>query len=333
MSQTIRIGIIGCGGFAGVHARRLRTIPDVEVVGLADSNLDAIKNFQEKWFADVPSKPQSFDNDAAMLEATRPDAVIIVTPHSLHFEQARKALNFGCHVLVEKPMVTNSRDAKELSELVGTTKKVLVVGYNTPCTHPVRKIRELVRSGELGELQLVSAYISQDWLRYTKDTWRLEPNISGGGFIMDSGAHLLATLLFCVEQPIKNVYAETENLGQNVEINGTFVACFEKNVYANFSFAGNCSSDGGHIAFFFENGKIESDGWSGSFAKIFRRSQVEVEEITNTPDATPTHNFIYSILGKEEPFSTVALGNRLANFMTALYESARSKKSIDLVTI
>lgn len=314
-----------------MHARRLRTIPNVEVVGLADSNPDAIKSFQEKWFADVPSIPLAFEHDSAMLEATRPDAVIIVTPHSFHFEQARRALNFGCHVLVEKPMVTNSRDAKELSELIENTKKIFVVGYNTPCAQPVRRIRELLRSGELGELHLVSAYISQDWLRYTKDTWRLEPSISGGGFIMDSGAHLLATLLFCVEQPIKNIYAKTENLGQKVEINGSFVACFEKNAYANFSFAGNCSSDGGHIAFFFENGKIESDGWSGSIARISRRGQVEVEEITNAPDATPTHNFIYSILGKEEPFGTVALGNRLANFMTALYESARSKKSVDLV--
>jgi len=331
MNQTIRIGIIGCGGFAGVHVRRLRSIPEAEIVALADTNPDAMNSFREKWFADVSSKPRSFDNEEDMLEATRPDAVIIVTPHSFHFEQTKKALNFGCHVLVEKPMVTNPRDAKELSDLVENTKKILVVGYNTPCTYPVRRMRELLHSGELGELQLVSAYISQDWLRYTKDTWRLNPDISGGGFIMDSGAHLLATLLFCVERPITSIYAETVNLGEDVEINGSFVACFEKNIYANFSFAGNCSSDGGHIAFFCENGKIESDGWSGALAKIYRRSQVEIEEITNMPDATPTHNFIYSILGKEEPFSTVSLGNRLANFMTALYESARSK-SVNFVT-
>lgn len=258
MNTMIRIGIIGCGGFAGVHVRRLRTIPEVAIVGLADRSADALKSFQEKWFADTESKPQCFDNDESMLESTRPDGVIIVTPHSFHFEQTRRAMNFGCHVLVEKPMVTNSRDAKELLELVERTKKVFVVGYNTPCTHPVKKMREVLRSGELGELQLVSAYISQDWLHYTKDTWRLGPNISGGGFIMDSGAHLLATLLFCVEKPIVSIYAETDNRGHAVEINGSFVALFEKDLYANFSFAGNCSSDGGHIAFFFrkrENGK------------------------------------------------------------------------------
>ena len=122
-----------------------------------------------------------------MLKETTPDAVVISTPHTLHFEQGMQALEAGCHVLMEKPMVTASKDAYTLAEKVEETGLTLTIGYNTPCTPNFYYTREVVRSGEFGKLELVIGYITQGWKGGTTGTWRQNPKLSGGGQAYDSG--------------------------------------------------------------------------------------------------------------------------------------------------
>ena len=102
-----------------------------------------------------------------MYAALKPDAVLISTPHTQHYEQGKQALAAGLHVFMEKPMVTSLDQAYALAEHVKQSGKIFVIGYNTPCSGEFIYLRDLIRTQVLGKLEMVTGFISQDWLRFT----------------------------------------------------------------------------------------------------------------------------------------------------------------------
>ena len=189
--SKIRLAMIGCGGNSSGHARRMNGNPDVQIVGTCDVNTDIANGYIDRNLSDLTPRPEAYDDIAKMLKNAKPDAVVISTPHTLHFEQGMQALEAGCHVLMEKPMVTSSKDAYTLAEKVEKTGLILTIGYNTPCSANFHYIREIVRNGDFGKLELVIGYITQNWKSATIGAWRQKPELSGGGQAYDSGAHLL----------------------------------------------------------------------------------------------------------------------------------------------
>jgi len=115
---SVQVAILGCGGMAGEHAKRLRANPHVRVAAVCDVTTDIARRFVEKHFKDADTQPQVFTNPATMYDQAAPDAVCIVTPHTLHFDHGMQAIQAGCHVLMEKPMVTNAGQAYALADQV-----------------------------------------------------------------------------------------------------------------------------------------------------------------------------------------------------------------------
>ncbi len=260
-----------------------------------------------------------------MLAETKPDAVLISTPHTLHFEQGMKSLDAGCHVFMEKPMVTSSEHAYILAEKVKETGKVFVVGYNTPCSANFYYLREQIRTNGFGKLELVTGYITQNWKRGTAGKWRQDPKLSGGGQAYDSGAHLLNSLCWSVESNIEEAYALIDNCGTPVDINSSINIRFENGVMAGIVISGNCPSPGGtHMAFIFDGGRIEIDGWGGGWIRVFKGDKhVENPPITPEMSAGPAdYNFIDAILGRAEPRTSAINGIIQCELMDAIYASA-----------
>jgi len=323
--KKVRTAILGCGGMAGGHARLLRDHPDAEVVALCDVSLDIVKGFYERNLAGQEPKPGMFTDAAEMYAQAQPDAVVIATPHTQHFAQGKQALEAGCHVLMEKPMVTDSRQAHELKEVVERSGKIFVIGYNTPCTAEMQFLRQIIREGRLGRLELVSGWLVQDWKRLTTGKWRQDPALSGGGQMYDSGAHLFNSLVWTVEQPVAEVFAYIDNLGTPVDINGTVNIKFANGVLATIMIGGNCSNAGSAMTYAFEDGRVDIDGWGGSWIKIFTRSEGEVKYPPITGKSQrPVENFIDAILGRAEPMTSVINGVIQSELMDAIYESART---------
>ena len=320
----VNVAIMGCGGMAGAHAGRLKRNPDVQIVALCDVDEPRVQAFIDRNLRDYQPKPGIFTDAARMYRETNPDAVVIVTPHTLHFEHGMQALQAGCHVLMEKPMVTDSGQAHRLAEEVKKTGKILVIGYNTPCTPEFQYLRELVRSKELGKLETVTGWLAQDWKRGTVGSWRQDPKLSGGGQMYDSGAHLFNSLVWTVEQPISEVFAFVDNQDAPVDINGTVNIRFANGTLATITIVGNCPSDGAGMYLTFENGRVEIDGWGGDWIKIFRgRQQVKYPCITGKAE-TPDDNFIDAIMGRAQPQTSPINGVIQSELMDAIYESART---------
>lgn len=322
--SKVRIAILGCGGMAGAHIKRLRANPDAEIVALCDVCEELLPAFVDKHLTDYAPAPALFADPAAMYAEAKPEAVVIVTPHTLHFEHGMQALEAGCHVLMEKPMVTDAAQAHALAKTVKKTGKVFVIGYNTPCTPEFAYLRELIRSGELGRLETVTGWLTQNWRRLTAGTWRQQPELSGGGQMYDSGAHLFNSLVWLVEQPVSEVLAFVDHVGTPVDINGTANIRFANGVLATITISGNCPSSGAGMYLSFDNGRVEIDGWNGQWIKVLKGNDlVKYPPITGSA-STPDDNFIDAILGRAEPRTSPENGIIQSELMDAIYESART---------
>jgi predicted dehydrogenase len=322
----VRIAFLGCGGMMGAHAERLKDLPEVEIAGLCDVSEDIARAFAKKHLAGTRHKPQLFSDPGRMYSSLAPDAVLIGTPHTQHYAQGVQALAAGCHVFMEKPMVTSLEHAYALAERVKASGRVFVVGYNTPCSAEFSYLRGLIRSMVFGSLELVSGFLSQGWMRGTTGLWRQDPALSGGGQAYDSGAHLLNSLCWSVESDVEEVFAYVDNHGTRVDINSVSSIRFANGVLASITIGGNCPGGGSFMAFIFEGGRVEIDGWGAEWINVWEGDRkLEHPPITPTMGSpSPDHNFIDAILGRAEPRTSVGNGIIQCQLMDAIYESQRT---------
>ena len=323
--KKIRLAILGTGGMAGAHVERWLNHPNIVIAALCDVSLEIIEKFKVKTKLDsYKPQPEAFTDAATMFTEAKLDAVIIITPHTMHFEHAMLAADAGLHVFMEKPMVTSAEQAHALATRFKDLGKVFIIGYNTPCTPAFEWLRQAIRESKFGKLELVSGYLSQNWMKATAGSWRQKPELSGGGQAYDSGAHLLNSLCWTVESDIAEVFTFLDNHGTPVDINSAINLRFANGVMASVVVSGNCMANGADLHFMFENGRVDIDGWMGTLIKVFdANGPVETPEITGVA-GTPNENFVDAILGRAAPRTSIQNGMVQSELMDAIYESART---------
>ena len=146
-SSPVRIGVIGYGYWGPNLVRNFADVDGCRIVAVCDRDPARIA-LAERRYTGV----RGVADPRAVVEATDVDAVAIATPVASHFELAHAALSAGKHVLVEKPLTTTSAEAERLIELAARRNLVLMVDHTFVYTGAVRKIRELIASGELGDI-------------------------------------------------------------------------------------------------------------------------------------------------------------------------------------
>jgi predicted dehydrogenase len=321
----LRLAFLGAGGWAGRHAGLLAKSPDAEIVAACDVSEDVVNPWLETHLKGYEPRPAVFTDAAKMYADVKPDAVAICTPHTLHFEHCMQALDAGCHVFVEKPMVTDAGQAYTLRDRVDELGRTLVVGYNTACSPRFKYLRDEVRKGTFGKLELVQGYISQGWMKGTTGKWRQDPKLSGGGQAYDSGAHLFNSLCWTVESPVAEVFAFVDNHGTRVDINSVTSIRFENGVLANITVGGNCPGSGSFMVFIFDGGRVEIDGWGGAYIKAFGSDGKQIEDLkVEGVEYTALENFVAALLGKDDPPTNPTHGVIQTELMDAIYESQRT---------
>ncbi len=192
----MKIGLIGSGFMAGEHLENLQPIEDCTVNAVSDVNPGAMRNLKNRF----PSieNVREFTDYREMIRAGNLDAVIVVTPHSLHYEQAIFALQNDLAVLIEKPMVTNSTEAREIANLARTTGKLAMVAYQRHTEPTYWHARQLISEGKLGKLHFVSGLQTQGWYRDKLGSWRTDPKFNEMGYIADSGSHIIDAIRWIV---------------------------------------------------------------------------------------------------------------------------------------
>jgi predicted dehydrogenase len=150
--QKVSVGVVGCGYWGPNHARNLN--------GLSDCTLRAVCDQDPQRLAHLKSlypQVECYTSYDEMLERAHLDAVVIATGVKSHFALSQKSLMAGLHTLIEKPMASSSVECDTLIELAARKSLVLMVGHTFLYSAHVRKIKELVESGDLGDIQYISS--------------------------------------------------------------------------------------------------------------------------------------------------------------------------------
>jgi predicted dehydrogenase len=179
--QTVRWGILGTGFIAGLQTSDL-VANGCSVQAVGSRSAEAAARFAAEFGID--SAHGSYEDLVGDPEV---DAVYISTPHPFHYENALLALNAGKHVLVEKPFAMNARQAREIVDLAESKGLVALEAMWTRYLPHMVRIRELVRSGALGDVRTVIADHNQN---LPKDPLhRLNNPELGGGALLDLGIY------------------------------------------------------------------------------------------------------------------------------------------------
>ncbi len=141
----LKAAIIGCGRIADSHASQMQRIPGCEIVAVCDREELMAKQLFERF----PIKRYFGDMDA-MLKEAKPDVVHITTPPQSHFDIAKRCLEAGCHVYVEKPFSLVTAEAEEMIALAEKKGLKITAGHDDQFRHSARRMRALVEKGYLG---------------------------------------------------------------------------------------------------------------------------------------------------------------------------------------
>jgi predicted dehydrogenase len=329
--EKLKIALVGCGAMGHVHANWMVDVPEMEVVALCDASKDAIKRINHAVFEAKKLKPKQYTSFDKLLDTEQLDGIILVTPHTLHYPQITKALEHGVHVLTDKPMVTDAEHARKLTALQRETGLVLGVAFNAPHSAEYPYIKNVLTRGELGEIQLVDAYVCQNWLHWTRGTWRQNPSLSGGGMLYDSGAHMLNAMMWLVDSPVKRVYAMFDYRDSKVEINSVATIAFENGCMGSIACTGNAVYGiDSKLRLYGTTGTITTGVWGRELEHY--RGETDLVKYPYVPYefVSPPQNFVNAILGRDEILIPPRFGILLAELMDALYESGETGVPVDV---
>ncbi|WMS43591.1 Gfo/Idh/MocA family oxidoreductase [Acuticoccus sp. MNP-M23] len=154
--ERARIGVIGAGWWAcETYLPALTANPRAEIV--------AVNRLGEAELEEVRARfdvPRAYTDHAAMLATETLDAVVITSPHPLHFSHAKDALTAGCHVLVDKPMTTSADDARTLVALAAEMQRQIIIPYGWNFKDFTRRAMALVEEGGVGEIRHVAVQMA-----------------------------------------------------------------------------------------------------------------------------------------------------------------------------
>jgi predicted dehydrogenase len=192
---ALRVGLLGAGWVADRHARGLLAHPGAELV--------AASSWREPSLAALAERhgiPRTTTDWRALAADPEVDAVVIGTPNALHAEQSVAFLQAGKHVLVEKPMARNLAECdRMLAAAVGSPARLMVA--HCWRFHPdVLALRARVAAGELGEVVKTRSYGVH--ARWGPSGWFTDPELAGGGALLDMGVHAIDTTRFLLGDPL-----------------------------------------------------------------------------------------------------------------------------------
>lgn len=195
-AKPVRLAIIGTGGMANMHAQRFVEIAGVRLAAVCDVDEARARDFAARHAPDA----LVFTDSAALLRDASVDAVSIVAPDVFHAPLALQALAAGRHVLCEKPLATNHRDAKRMANAAAKAGVVNMVNFSYRNAPAIQKAAQLVASGKIGDVVHLEARYLQSWL-VSKSwgdwrtspgwLWRLSTEHGSLGVLGDIGVHIL----------------------------------------------------------------------------------------------------------------------------------------------
>lgn len=196
-TRPIRLGLIGLGQVAQInHLPAIRKRREVSLVAICDDDVAKARELAHRY-----GVPRAFSDFEELIRVTDLDAVVISTPNHLHAPMTLAALDYGKHVLCEKPPARSAAEAQQMADASRRTGKILMYAMNNRFRSDVQILRRFIEKRELGEI----FYAKTGWLRRRGERrgaeWYSNKRSSGGGVLMDLGVQMLDLSLWLMGSP------------------------------------------------------------------------------------------------------------------------------------
>jgi len=152
MRSPTKIGVVGCGYWGPNLIRNFRSLPECSMKVMCDLSEDRLKHLRSLY----PEVEGDTDFEH-LLNGAHLDAIVVATSVKLHFPMAKASLLAGKHTLIEKPLACSTAECEELIAIARKQGLVLMVGHTFLYSAPVRKIKEIVDRGDIGEIRYIAA--------------------------------------------------------------------------------------------------------------------------------------------------------------------------------
>lgn len=321
----VRAAMIGCGGMARHHVRQMLKQQDTTEIPVVCEPSPEAYTATAELFEAAGAAPPVNEPDLARLLASYGgalDAAFIVTPHAYHHNQSVACLEAGLDVLLEKPMVMNADEARSLIAARDRTERLLVVAFPGSLSPQIRKAVSMLRAGELGKLLTISATVWQGWGPGTVGRWRQDPAISGGGFMFDTGAHMLNTVADLAGEDFVEVAAWLDNYGRPVDTLAAVIGRLGSGALVTLHGCGEtirtCESA---VRVFCSDGIMYTDVW-GKWLKVQRQGRRRLREVPLPPSMGVWEQFLAVRGGEIENPCPPEVGLRMAKLWDAIRASA-----------
>ena len=333
----VRYAVVGCGWFAEEFA-----LPSIERGDLCETNVivsgdpEKADRFATEYDADHAIDYEAFHDGTA---ADAYDAVYVCTPNVTHLEQVEAAAALGKDVLCEKPLEVDADRTERLVEACEDAGVTLMTAYRQQAEPALRRLRTMIGDGLIGEPVYAIGDFSITLLGRDADTdqWRLDPEMAGGGTLVDLGIYPLNTLRFLIDQDPVAVTAETKTSDERyagVEEHISFQLSFPGR--ANAAFA---SSYGAHLddqlTIVGTEGNVEID--PAFFPEVERTVHIERDGMTMSLSGGDVSGideefeyFANCVLRGKQPDPDGQDGLADARAMDAIYEAAETGRRVEL---
>ncbi len=220
--MTLRVAVVGAGFVGADHAAAYAAQPDVELVGIVDSEPSRAGDLAGR-FGTV-----AFTDLDGLLAGARPDAASVCVPTGLHRPVAERLAAAGVHLLLEKPMAPTVADCDAIATAAEQARIVLMLGLTHRFHAELIEAHRLIADGAIG-----TPMLAQDAFSFGEHrpwpAWYYDRELSGGGELMHDGVHLVDRLEWLVGSPIVEVYGRTTTYARSipdVEDGGVAVLAF-----------------------------------------------------------------------------------------------------------
>ena len=340
MSDPIHVGLIGCGRVAPRHAQSFAELADARLVAVADVIESRAQRFAKEHRA------EAYADYRRLLERRDINAVSICTPSGMHAAMAIEAMQAGKHVIVEKPMAMNLRDADRMiatAEAMGLQLCVILQNRYNP---PMQDLRRVVDEGKLGRLLLGNATVR--WYRpqeYYEDGWHGTWAMDGGA-LMNQSIHHIDALQWLMGD-VESVFAYTATLAHKMEAEDVGVVALRFKSGALGTIEGSTvtypENLEGSVALFGERGSVKVGGTALNRKVIWKiegeleherewltRDQVDPPSVYGTSHKHVIADMLAAIRENRAPRTNGREARKSVALVLAIYESARTGKPVQM---
>ena len=325
-----RVGIIGCGGIVtGKHVRELAQEPRAEVTAICDASPEALELAVAALDERDMGKPHSYSDYLTMLESEELDVVLVATPHAMHFANCRAAIESGAHVLLEKPAAATISEARALRKASRERGVLCGIAYQRHVGRPYRWLYKAVREGRIGQLQFLELVIAQNW-KVVATGWRKDPALSVGGYLFDTGSHIIALLLWLTGWSPAAVSAFVDYEKPGIDTNAAVSVSFKEGCLANITFCGAAAEGWYDRATIWGRTATVALGPEGLSISDGSGPSRQPEDLADVTESTTIGNLLDAIEKRDNLGADLFLAEKVLRLTRAIYKSARTGEVVKL---